>query len=113
MEKLFENCFPRQYFDLFYISDSFSESISSIENQNLANLENVAKMSKNYNFFKNGFLQNQSNMLYLSIFTLSWRCKIKFHGDRPSRKSIWTNLDPKSIFLYIFVYLLIPRRSEY
>ena len=55
-------------------------------------------------------------MLYLSIFILSWRCKIKFHGDRPSRKSIWTNLDPKSsifdffaifgpIFFPIFVLL--------
>ena len=35
-------------------------------------------------------------MLYLSIFVLPDRSKIKFHGDRPSRKSIWTNLDPKS-----------------
>ena len=35
-------------------------------------------------------------MLYSGIFILSRRCKIKFHGDRPSRKSIWTNLDPKS-----------------
>ena len=41
-------------------------------------------------------------MLYLSIFILSWRCKIKFHGDRPSRKSIWTNLDPKSQFFDFF-----------
>ena len=41
-------------------------------------------------------------MLYLSIFILSWRCKIKFHGDRPSRKSIWTNLDPKSSIFNFF-----------
>ena len=41
-------------------------------------------------------------MLYLGIFILSWGWKIKFHGDRPSRKSIWTNLDPKSsIFLFL------------
>ena len=52
-------------------------------------------------------------MLYLSIFILSRRCKIKFHGDRPSRKSIWTNLDPKSWFFYIFAYFLTSRRSEY
>ena len=52
-------------------------------------------------------------MLYLSIFILPWRCKIKYHGDRPSRKSIWTNLDPKSWFFDIFVYFLTPRRSEY
>ena len=44
-------------------------------------------------------------MLYLSIFILSWRCKIKFHGDRPSRKSIWTNLDPKSaIFVFFTIF---------
>ena len=47
-------------------------------------------------FQKYGFLQNRSNMLYLGIFVLPDRSKIKFHGDRPSRKSIWTNLDPKS-----------------
>ena len=52
-------------------------------------------------------------MLYLGIFILSRRRKIKFHGDRPSRKSIWTNLDPKSYFFCIFVYFLTPRRSEY
>ena len=55
-----------------------------------------------YFFQKNGFLQNRSNMLYLGIFILSRRCKIKFHGDRPSRKSIWTNLDPKSSFFVFF-----------
>ena len=32
----------------------------------------------------------------ISILPTSW--KIKFHGDRPRRKSIWTNLDPKSSF---------------
>ena len=42
-------------------------------------------------------------MLYLSISILPWRCKIKFHGDRPSRKSIWTNLDPKSSIFDFFV----------
>ena len=54
-------------------------------------------------------------MLYLSIFILSWRCKIKFHGDRPSPKSIWTNLDPKSsifdffaIFGPIFFQFFVP-----
>ena len=47
-------------------------------------------------FKKNGFLQNRSNMQYLGIFVLPDRSKIKFHGDRPSQKSIWTNLDPKS-----------------
>ncbi len=52
-------------------------------------------------------------MLYLGIFILSRRCKIKFHGDRPSPKSIWTNLDPKSsifdffaIFGPIFFFLI-------
>ena len=46
-------------------------------------------------------------MLYLSIFILSRRCKIKFHGDRPSRKSIWTNLDPKSsIFDFCLPFLV-------
>ena len=44
-------------------------------------------------------------MLYLSIFILSRRCKIKFHGDRPSRKSIWTNLDPKSSIFMFFAIL--------
>ena len=44
-------------------------------------------------------------MLYLSIFILPWRRKIKFHGDRPSRKSIWTNLDPKSsIFVFFAIF---------
>ena len=44
-------------------------------------------------------------MLYLGIFILPWRWKIKFHGDRPSRKSIWTNLDPKSsIFVFFAIF---------
>ena len=41
-------------------------------------------------------------MLYLGIFVLPDLFKIKFHGDRPSRKSIWTNLDPKSSFFFFF-----------
>ena len=41
-------------------------------------------------------------MLYLNIFILPWGWKIKFHGDRPSRKSIWTNLDPKSSIFDFF-----------
>ena len=41
-------------------------------------------------------------MLYLSIFILSRRRKIKFHCDCPSRKSIWTNLDPKSSIFDFF-----------
>ena len=56
---------------------------------------------------KNGFLQNRSNMLYLGIFILPLRRKIKFHGDRPSRKSIWTNLDPKSSISYVSVIFLL------
>ena len=58
-------------------------------------------------FQKNGFLQNRSNMLYLGIFILPWRRKIKFHGDRPSRKSIWTNLDPKSSIFDVFLQFLV------
>ena len=47
-------------------------------------------------FKKTESFKNQSKTLYLSIFVLPDRSKIKFHSDRPSRKSIWTNLDPKS-----------------
>ena len=36
------------------------------------------------------------------LFILSRRCKTKFHGDRPSPKSIWTNLDPTSSFFDFF-----------
>ena len=45
--------FLRQSFHLFYIFDSFSESISSIENQNLNNFQFFAKISKNVKFFQN------------------------------------------------------------
>ena len=41
-------------------------------------------------------------MLYLRIFILPTSWKMKFHGNRPSRKSIWTNLDPKSSIFYLF-----------
>ena len=41
-------------------------------------------------------------MVYLGIFVLPDLSKIKFHGDRPSRKSIWTNLDPKSSIFDLF-----------
>ena len=40
-------------------------------------------------------------MLYLGIIILPWRCKIKFHGDRPSRKSIWTQ-NLQFLFFAIF-----------
>ena len=69
--KLLYNCFPRQYFDLFYISDSFSESISSIENQNLANLENFAKMSKHVKIFQ--------NFMSLNFLTLDVRLISRVH----------------------------------
>ena len=67
-----------------------------------------------FSFFeKNGFLQNRSNMLYLGIFILPRDWEIKFHGDRPSRISIWTNLDPKSSIFDIFTYFLTTKSSTY
>ena len=44
-------------------------------------------------------------MLYLGIFILPTSRKIKFHGDRLSQNSIWTNLDPKSSIFNFFPIL--------
>ena len=53
-----------------------------------------------FEFFAGGNYLTKTQ--YLIIFHLRDRWEIKFHGDRPSRKSIWTNLDPKSSIFYFF-----------